>query len=114
MPATRPGVAIEPAISVMLRPDVLDAMTAAGGRSCSICCEAAASLRSIFSGAASMTRSASCTASGRLVVAERRFSEPSASPGEVLPSSTPFRTICSMAARPLATAMSETSYIRVS
>ena len=38
----------------------------------------------------------------------------SASAAPTLPSSTPFLTICSIAPRPLATAASDTSYIRVS
>ena len=109
MPATRDGVSSDPASSVMLSAEVLEPMIAPAGASCSICANSA-SLRSIFSGAASITRSASCERLGETRGRRRsRASIASASPAVTLPSSTPFLTICSMAPRPLPTAASDTS-----
>ena len=112
MPATREGSFRDPASSVILSADVLDAMIARAG-ACSSICAKSASLRSIRSGAASMTRSASCSASARLVVADSRASMASPSAVVSFPSSTPFLTICSTAPCPFRTASSDTSYIHV-
>ena len=113
IPATRAGLEVEPAISVMLSADVLVAMTARAGAKRSMSA-IKASFRSIRSGAASMTKSTSPSASASVLVVDRRPSIASPSAAATLPSSTPFRTIPSMAARPFSSDAAETSNRRVS
>ena len=76
-------------------------------------CANSASLRSIRSGAASMTRSASCERLGRLVVGDGRASIASASAVDSLAELDAFPDDLLDGARALATASSDTSYIRV-
>ncbi len=92
IPPIRPGRSSTAAISVMLSAEVFDATTASAGAAA---CTAArsASLRSIFSGAASMMTPTPDTASATEVVVESRPIIAAASSGATLPSSTPLATM---------------------
>ena len=113
IPASRPGFDSAAAISVRLSDEVFDAMTACCGASFSRSASSL-SLSSIFSGAASMTKSVCFTAAPRSVNVFSRFSAAAPSASFTFPSSIPFLTTASICDRPFSRAGAETSYRCVS
>ena len=104
----RPGRSSTAAISEMLRADVLDAITASAS-ACRCTSASSVSLRSIFSGAASMTTPAPPTASATEVVVDRNPSRASALTAVSLPSSTLLAKIARMTATAFCKGTSATS-----